>query len=225
MSKPVAVVLSGCGFKDGSEIHEAVSCLVHLSRRGLAYRCFAPDAPQARVVNHATGKDAGEKRNMMVEAARIARGVIEPLSSLRADGFDALVFPGGFGAATNLCDFGSGGGAACSVLPDVARVIKEFHAAKKPIGVVCIAPVLVARVLGSAMGGPGVSVTIGSDEGTAAAIAKMGSTNVPKKVTEACVDRANRIFSTPAYMCEATPHEVFEGVGRLVDELAGSLAR
>ena len=225
MGNNVAVVLSGCGFKDGSEIHEAVSCLVHLSRHGLAYRCFAPDAPQARVVNHATGQPSGETRNRMVEAARIARGAIEPLAKLRVDGFDAVVFPGGFGAATNLCDFGSGGGADCTVRSDVARVIKEFHAARKPIGVVCIAPVLVARVLGTQAGGPGVGVTIGSDEGTAKAIAQMGSTNVPKKVTEAHVDAANRILSTPAYMCEAKPHEVFEGVGKLVEQLAKMLVK
>jgi enhancing lycopene biosynthesis protein 2 len=201
--------------------------LIHLSRHGVAYRCFAPDAPQTEVINHATGKPMpGGTRNMMVEAARISRGDMTPLAKLDAAEFGAVIFPGGYGAAKNLCTFGlSGekGGAECEVLPDVARVLKAFHAAKKPIGVICIAPVLAARVLGTRQGGPGVKVTIGSDAETAGAIATMGSTNVPKSVTESYTDEANRIVSTPAYMCDAKPHEVFEGIGKLVDGVVAML--
>ncbi len=214
----VAVVLSGCGFKDGSEIHESVSVLIHLSRVGAEYRCFAPDKPQAATVNHATGKPEAHPRNCLVEAARIARGQISPLSTLDVDAFDAVVFPGGFGAATNLCTFAKDG-AECSVDPDVVRVIKGFHAARKAIGLVCIAPVLAARVLGTKMGGPGCTITIGDDPGTAKAIAAMGSVNSVKAVAEAAIDRRNRIVSTPAYMCEARPNQVFDGVGRMVDGL------
>jgi enhancing lycopene biosynthesis protein 2 len=227
MPRNVAVVLAGCGRADGSEITEAVSVLVHLSRHGVAYRCFAPDAPQTDVINHATGKPMpGGTRNMMVEAARISRGEISPLAKLDVAEFGAVVFPGGYGAAKNLCTFGLGGeksGAECEVLPDVVRVLKAFHGAKKPIGVICIAPVLAARVLGTRQGGPGVKVTIGSDAETAGAIATMGSTNVPKGVTEAYVDEGNRIVSTPAYMCDAKPHEVFEGIGKLVDGVVAML--
>lgn len=219
--KKVAVVLSGCGNRDGTEIHEAVSCLVHLSKRGVEYRCFAPDEAMARVVNHATGKVVTESRNMMVEAARIARGAIEPITRLDPVAFDAVVFPGGLGAALNLCDYGSGGGSECRVHPEVQRVIKGFHERKKPIGVVCIAPVLVARVLGTKAGGPGVRVTIGEDAETSRAIEGMGSRNVARQVTEAEVDKGNRVVSTPAYMCEARSHEVFEGVGRMVEGLMG----
>lgn len=214
----VAVVLSGCGFKDGSEIHESVSVLIHLARVGAEYRCFAPDKPQAAAVNHATGKPEAHPRNCLVEAARIARGQISPLSTLDVDAFDAVVFPGGFGAATNLCTFGQDG-AECTVDPDVVRVIKGFHAAGKAIGLVCIAPVLAARVLGTKMGGPGCTITIGDDPGTAKAIAAMGSANSVKPVAEAAIDRRNRIVSTPAYMCEARPNQVFDGVGRMVDSL------
>lgn len=222
MPKTCAVVLSGCGRADGSEIHEATSILIHLARLGVAYACFAPDSPQAEVINHATGKPApaGQTRNMMVEAARIARGEIQPLSRLDAANFGALVFAGGFGAAKNLSTFGGTGdaaGANCDVLPDVERVIKAFHAAKKPIGLCCIAPVLAARVLGTRKGGPGVKVTIGSDQATADAIATMGSTHVARGVTEAYTDTTNRVVTTPAYMCQASPHEVFEGIGQMIE--------
>jgi enhancing lycopene biosynthesis protein 2 len=228
MPRQVALVLAGCGRADGSEITETVCVLVHLSRHKVPYRCFAPDAPQTEVINHATGKPmpAGSTRNMMVEAARISRGEISPLTKLDAAEFGAVMFPGGFGAAKNLCTFGLSGeksGANCDVLPDVARVLKAFHSAKKPIGMACIAPVIAARVLGTRMGGPGVKVTIGTDQATAEAIATMGSTNVPRSVTEAYVDENNKLVTTPAYMCDAGPHEVFEGIGKMVDTVVGML--
>jgi len=218
MSKRVAVVLSGSGRADGSEIHESVSLLIHLARLGVGYQCFAPDAPQAEVVNHATGKSvSGQTRNMMVEAARIARGDIKPLASLNPLEFGGLAFPGGFGAAKNLCDFGTKG-SDCTVQPDVERVIKAFHAAKKPIALCCIAPVLAARVLGTRAGGPGCKVTIGTDSATAEAIATMGSSNIAKGVTEAFVDETNKLITTPAYMeAAATPWQVYEGIGRMIE--------
>jgi enhancing lycopene biosynthesis protein 2 len=217
MAMPIAVVLSGCGKMDGSEIQEAVSVLIHLSRNGREVRCFAPDAPQVDVVNHATNKaQPGHTRNMMVEAARISRGNIAPVEKLDASEFGALIMPGGFGAAKNLCDFASKG-SDCEVVPDVSRVVKAFHAAKKPIGLCCIAPVIAARVLGTRKDGPGVKVTLGNDAQVAAAVQTMGSTHVPKGVTEAFTDEANRVVTTPAYMYEAKPHEVFEGIGRMVD--------
>jgi enhancing lycopene biosynthesis protein 2 len=222
--KQVAVVLSGCGFKDGSEIQEAVSVLIHLSRVGARYHCFAPDKPQAGTVDHATGKPEAAARNCLSESARISRGEISPLSRLDADAFDAVVFPGGFGAAKNLCTFAAEG-PECTVDPEVTRVIRAFHAARKPIGLCCIAPVLAAKVLGTAQGGPGCTVTIGDDPGTAKAIAAMGSRNAPKAVTEAVTDASNRLVSTPAYMCDATPDKVFEGIGRMVDGMVALQGR
>jgi enhancing lycopene biosynthesis protein 2 len=216
-SPKVAVVLAGCGRGDGSEIHESVSCLIHLARLGATYQCFAPDAPQADVINHATGQPTGETRNMMVEAARIARGDIKPLAELRAEAFDAVVFPGGFGAAKNLCTFAKDG-EHCTVRPDVEQVVKAFHSAGKPLAMCCIAPVIGAKVLGKAGGGPGVSVTIGDDAGTAGAIQKMGASNIIKKVTEAATDEANRIASTPAYMYgDVNPWEVYQGIGEMIE--------
>lgn len=215
----VAVVLAGCGRADGSEIHESVSCLIHLSRLGASYQCFAPDAPQAEVVNHVTNEPApGENRNQLVEAARIARGSILPLSRLDPGAFDAVVFPGGFGAAKNLCTFAKDG-ENCAVIPDVERVVKGFHGQGKPVGMCCIAPVIAAKVLGKKAGGPGCSVTIGDDGGTAAAIGQMGSSHVVKPVTEAAVDRGNKLATSPAYMYgKATPFEVYEGIGRMIEE-------
>lgn len=219
MGVKVAVVLSGCGFLDGAEITEAVSVLVHLSRRGAAVSCFAPDKPQLHVVDHATGEEsAGESRNVLAESARIARGDIKPIDQLREADFDAVIFPGGFGAAKNLSDFASAGD-ACAVDPDVERVIKEFHAAGKPVGLCCIAPVLAARVLGTRAGGPGVKVTIGDDPGVAGAVESMGSTHENKPVTEASVDDAQRVVTAPAYMYPSPgAHEVFDGIGEMVEQ-------
>lgn len=222
MTTTAAVVLAGCGRADGAEITEAVSILIHLARHGVAYRCFAPDRAQMHVVNHATGKPApGESRNCMTEAARISRGEISPLSSLDASKFDALCFAGGFGVAKNLCDFASAG-AGATVDAEVTRVIKAFHAAGKPIGLCCIAPVLAAKVLGAKCGGPGCEVTIGDDGGTAEAIASWGSRNIAKPVREAHTDPRNRVVTTPAYMDDAaTPFDVFTGIGKMVDGVVG----
>lgn len=213
----VAVVLSGCGVFDGTEIHEAVSVLIHLSRLGASYECFAPDMEQAQVIDHTTGKpDAGAKRNVLVESARIARGRIRPLRDLKAEGFDAVFFPGGFGAAKNLSTFATAG-KECMVQPQVERVVKAFREAGKPIGMCCIAPVIAARVLGKSAGGPGCSVTIGDDAATASAVEAMGASHVNRAVTEANVDHDHLLVTTPAYMYDAPVHEVYEGIGQMVD--------
>lgn len=217
----VAVILSGCGVFDGSEIHEAVSILIHLSRAGATYDCFAPNVEQSHVVNHLTHQPApSEKRNVLVESARIARGRIQPLEQLDASKYAAAFFPGGFGAAKNLSDFASKG-AECKPHPQVERAIKAFHAAGKPVGLCCIAPILAARVLGTQSGGPGVRVTIGNDEATAAAIASMGATHQDRPVDEACVDERARVVTAPAYMYEAPVHAVFDGIGEMVASTLG----
>lgn len=220
MAKRIAVVLCGSGRADGSEIHESVSILIHLSAAGYEYRCFAPDVPQAEVINHATGKHAppGQTRNMLVESARISRGEISPIEKLLPTDFDAVVFPGGFGAAKNLCNFASKG-SDCDVLPEVQRVIKGFHQAGKPIALCCIAPVIAARVLGTRMGGPGVTVTLGADAAASDAVRTMGSTPVGRGVTESCTDIKNKIITSPAYMFDAKPHEVYEGIGKMIADL------
>ncbi|MFI4854949.1 MAG: isoprenoid biosynthesis glyoxalase ElbB [Phycisphaerales bacterium JB065] len=213
----VAVILSGCGVFDGSEIHESVCVLLHLSQAGAETTCFAPNTPQAHVVDHLAGAPVeGESRQVLTESARIARGEIRDLAMLRADEFDALIFPGGFGAAKNLCTFAFDG-AACTVQPEVERVFNDFHRSEKPIGMCCIAPVIAAKLLGTASGGPGCTVTIGCDPEAVQAIEAMGATHAVQPVTQACIDEKNLLVTAPAYMYgEAKIHEVSEGIGQMV---------
>lgn len=193
-NKKVAVLLAGCGYLDGAEIREAVLTLLALDRAGVDVQCTAPDKPQMHVVDHLLGAPvAGESRNVLHEAARIARGEIVPVTAIHAADFDALMIPGGFGAAKNLCTFAVDG-AGATVDPDVRALIRAFHAAGKPIGAVCIAPALVVAALG------GGDVTIGDDAGTAAAIAAMGGANHACPVDRIHVDRANKLVTAPAYM-------------------------
>lgn len=205
MTKPTfAVVLSGCGVYDGSEIHEAVLSLLAIDRHGGAYQCFAPDVAQRDVVDHVKGQPTGENRNALVEAARIARGKIKPLAAFDARAFDALVFPGGFGAAKTLASFAIDG-PECTVNPDVAQAVKTMHAAGKPIAALCIAPAIIARVLGD------VELTIGSDAGTASALEQMGASHRATSHGEVVVDTRNNVVTTPCYMLEARISQVADG--------------
>jgi enhancing lycopene biosynthesis protein 2 len=213
MSK-VAVVLAGCGVYDGAEINEAVLTLLCLEQQGASYQCFAPDIEQMHVINHLTGEPVpGERRNVMVEAARIARGNVKELATLDAADFDALLVPGGFGAAKNLSDFAVAG-AEMTVLPDFLRAAQAFHAAGKPIGLVCIAPVMAAAICGA-----GARCTIGSDADTAAAIEAMGALHLECHVTEARVDPDNKLVTTPAYMLAGSVSEAYSGIGQCVKEV------
>ena len=213
----VAVCLSGCGVFDGSEIHEAVLTLLALDQAGAQIVCCAPNVDQAGVTNHLHRSAAtSERRNVLVESARIARGDITDLARLRTADVDAIIFPGGYGAATNLSTFGQDG-AECRVNGDVERVVKEMLAAHKPIGVICIAPAMLARIVGRQA--PGAKLTIGTDRDTAVAVERMGATHVACAVSGIVVDEKNRIVSTPAYMLGKGPAEVFEGIRKLVGEV------
>ena len=215
------IVLSGCGVMDGTEIHEAVLTMLHLDRAGSEAVCIAPDADQMHVVNHISNEAIdGERRNMLLESARIARGAVRDICTIQAGDIDALVFPGGFGAAKNLCTFAIHG-KDCSVDRQVERLIMEMYEAGKPVGALCIAPVLVARVLGG--NGHGVSVTIGNDKGVAEAIRAMGAVHVEAPVHEAVVDPACRVVTSPAYMLATGIKEVSESARAMVDGLVGLL--
>lgn len=210
----VAVVLSGCGVYDGAEIHESVLTLLRLSQCGVSYQCLAPDIEQMHVVNHLTGAVAeGETRNVLVEAARIARGEVQDLKNARVEDYSALIVPGGFGAAKNLCDFAVKG-ADMTVQPDFLRFAQAMHGAGKPIGLMCIAPAMSARIFGE-----GVNCTIGSDADTAAAIEAMGGKHISCPVKEAVVDRERKLVTTPAYMLAGNVAEAAAGINRLVDEV------
>ncbi len=199
-----AVVLSGCGVYDGTEIHEAVMTLLAIDRQGGSYQCFAPDVGQLHVINHALGAPSDEVRNVLVESARIARGAILPLAHYKPADYDALVFPGGFGAAKNLCTFAVDG-PNCSVNPDAEAAIVATHAAKKPIVALCIAPALIAKVLGK------VEVTIGNDAATAEALNAMGASHAERSHGETCVDLVNKVVSSPCYMLNATVGQIADG--------------
>jgi enhancing lycopene biosynthesis protein 2 len=217
MAKKIGVVLSGCGVYDGSEIHEAVITLLAIDRNGAAAVCMAPNMPQMHVVNHLTGEvAAGETRNVLVEAARIARGKIRDLATVTATELDGLILPGGFGAAKNLCDFAVKK-ADCSVNPEVARLLREMVAARKPVAAVCIAPAVLSRVLGADK--IPHQLTIGSDADTAAALTSMGSQHVQCPVRDFVVDRANKIVSSPAYMLAGGIAEAAEGIEKCVKAL------
>lgn len=210
--KRVAVVLSGCGHRDGAEITESVSTLIALSEAGAEFQVFAPDQSFA-VTDPLTGAATDESRNVLRESGRIARGKVLPLSELRARDFDALAFPGGFGAALHLCTWAKVG-AQCEVNADAKRVIEEFYAEEKPICGICIAPALLAKVLGK----HGITVTIGRDEGEE--VVKTGAIHENCAVDDFVTDREHRVITTPAYMYgEAKPFEVFTGVRGAIREL------
>ena len=217
MAKKIGVILSGCGVNDGSEIHEAVITLLAIDRAGAEAVCMAPDAAQMHVVNHLTGTvAAGESRNILVESARIARGKIKNLKDVTVVDFDALILPGGFGAAKNLCDFAVKG-ADCTVHPEVARLLRETVKAKKPLGAICIAPALLARVLGAEQLTP--QLTIGTDAGTAAALEQMGAKHHNCPVREFVVDKQNKLVTTPAYMLAGRIGEAADGIEKTVKAL------
>lgn len=207
--KKFAVVLCGCGPMDGSEIHESVMTLLAIDRNECQYTIFAPDADQYHVMNHYTKEVMNEKRNMLVEAARIARGDIHPLTELKSADFDAVVFPGGFGAAKNLFTYAIKGTKA-EVDVEVERVIKDFHAQRKPIGALCISPVLLAKVLGN------ITITVGTDEHTINDVETFGAQHINTQQTEVIADKENMVFTTPCYMLPATIADIADCAENLI---------
>ncbi len=214
--KKFAVVLSGCGVYDGAEIHEATMTMLSIIEEGGVYQCFAPDIPQYHVINHLTGEEMDESRNVLIESARIARGDIKPLSEFKAENYDALIFPGGFGAAKNLSTVAFDGPNA-KVNPEVEDAIKQMLAVHKPIGALCISPAVVARVI------QGVEVTIGNDPGTAEAIEKMGSKHVVTTHGQVVHDHKYNVFTTPCYMLDATIMDIKEDASVVVKEMMKEL--
>ncbi|EGQ9275533.1 isoprenoid biosynthesis protein ElbB [Vibrio vulnificus] len=211
--KKVAVILSGCGVFDGSEIHEAVLALYAIEKAGASWHCYAPNIQQLHVINHKTGEEMDESRNVLVESARIARGNIDDVSKLRVDDYDALLLPGGFGAAKNLTNFAISG-AECKVNESVAKACRDFAQAGKPAGYLCIAPTIIPMVYAS-----GVEGTIGNDVATAAAFSQMGGKHVECSVEEMHFDPQHKVLSTPAYMLAGSIVEAASGIEKLVNKL------
>ena len=212
----VGVVLSGCGVNDGAEIHESVITMLALDRAGADMVLMAPNIDQLHVINHYTGSEMDESRNVLMESARIARGKIRDMAEVHASDVDALIFPGGFGVVKNLCDYAMTG-MDCSVNPDVKRLATDVHKAEKPIGVICIAPAMFAKIIEGA--GDSVEMTIGTDKQTASDINSMGSNHVSCPVEDIVIDKKNKIVSTPAYMLAQRISEAAEGIEKLVKEV------
>ncbi|MFG3451773.1 isoprenoid biosynthesis glyoxalase ElbB [Stutzerimonas stutzeri] len=214
MNRKVAVILSGCGVYDGSEIYESVITLLRLDQRGATVQCFAPDIDQMHVINHLTGEEMPERRNVLVESARLARGEIKDLREANAEEFDALIMPGGFGAAKNLSDFATQG-AACKILPDVLSVAQAFVKAGKPVGMMCIAPTMAAQIFG-----PGIVCTLGNDDDPAATASKeMGIEHQACEVTDIVEDAQHKLVTTPAYMLAQSISDAASGIYKLVDRV------
>lgn len=210
--KKFAVVLSGCGVFDGSEIHEATFTMLAIKELGAGYEIFAPDILQHHVINHITGEEMPESRNVLIESARIARGVIKPITAYSAKDFDALFFPGGFGAAKNLSTVALNGPEA-EINKDVEYAVKQTMEAKKPIGALCISPAFLAKIIGD------VKVTIGQDESTAQVIEAMGAEHITSDHGDVVVDDDKLIFSSPCYMLDADITQVYEGAYNTVDAM------
>ncbi|NTW83949.1 MAG: isoprenoid biosynthesis glyoxalase ElbB [Chlorobiaceae bacterium] len=217
--KKIGVILAGCGFIDGAEIQESVLTLLAIDRAGAEAVCLAPDIEQHHVFNHLTGKPVpGESRNVLIESARIARGNITDLKNIGTLDLDALILTGGYGAAKNLCDYAFKG-ADCKVNPDVAAAVQSFHKAGKPVGFMCIAPVIAAKLLGCEH----VELTIGNDPDTANDIEAMGARHVECPVWNTVVSREKKVVTTPAYMLGPTIGEVSKGIEKLVEDLLALL--
>jgi enhancing lycopene biosynthesis protein 2 len=209
----IAIILSGCGVFDGAEIHESVLTMLALEENGASYQCFAPQIDQHHVINHISGEEMAETRNVLTESARLCRGNIKPVTELNAQDYDGLIFPGGFGAAKNLTNFAFQG-KDCAVEAETLRAAQSFVSANKPIGFICIAPVMIPLIVGT-----GIELTIGDDEKTALAIESMGGKHICCPVTQFVVDKQHKIVSTPAYMLANNLSEANSGIKKLVNQV------
>lgn len=211
--KKIAVILSGCGVYDGSEIHEATMALLAVKRNGAEYEIYAPDKTQYDVVNHYSGMQSDEYRNVLVEAARIARGNINPLKELDPNTVDAILFPGGFGVAKNLSSYAFKG-AEYDVIPELKELIKSMHSMGKPIGAMCIAPILLAKSLEK----PTITVGNSNDDAAKAAVGA-GAVHTETASGSICVDKANKVVTAPCYMLDANIVNIFDEADKVVKEL------
>ncbi|WP_087023232.1 isoprenoid biosynthesis glyoxalase ElbB [Thaumasiovibrio subtropicus] len=212
--KKIAVILSGCGVFDGAECNEVILSLLAIEQQDAKWDCFAPDKTQHHVLNHHSGEEIAEPRNVMVEAGRLVRGSIAPLSTLDANDYDALLVPGGFGVAKNLSDFAFKG-AECQLDPDFKRATKAFASAEKPAGYLCIAPALLPLIYG-----PGVKATLGNDDDEAVgAFTQLGGEHVACPVNDFVLDQSRRLLSSPAYMLAGSIKEAQTGISKLVEKL------
>jgi enhancing lycopene biosynthesis protein 2 len=215
--KKFAIILAGCGVYDGAEIHESVMAMYAVAKNGAEYQLFAPDIMQHHVVNHITGNEMPETRNVLVESARIARGNIQPTTDLDLREFDALLFPNGFGVAKNLCTYAFKG-ADCEIQPQINKIIRDALSLRKPIGALCIAPVLLAKILGD------VTITVGPAEEDAENVKVMGANHIVTQPGDVIIDEKHRVFSTPCYQLRSSIVQIAEGADAIVKEMLNYLS-
>ncbi|WP_109831041.1 isoprenoid biosynthesis glyoxalase ElbB [Reichenbachiella versicolor] len=216
-----AVILAGSGVYDGSEIHESVFALLALEENGVDYQCYAPNKSQYHVVNHITGEEMDETRNVLVESARIARGSVVDLKELTADGADLLVIPGGFGVAKNLNQWAISGSDG-ELDSEVKRVINDFTKAKKPICGLCMGPTVIAQALSGS--GIEASLTVGTSaeptpyeiDAISEGMESLGAVTVAKTIEEIAIDQTNKIVTAPCYMMEASPLQVRNNIAQAI---------
>ena len=210
----VGVVLAGCGAQDGSEIHESVLTLLSLDRKGAKVKIMAPEIDQFHVVNHLSNHKMDATRNILSEAARIARGNILPIRSINNNDLDALIFPGGTGMAKNIFNYAIKG-LDFTILKDVESLTRYMIQKNKPIGAICIAPVMIAKILQN-LDRKG-KVTGGFNKQILTDIESMGMITEKVNAKEIVIDYENKIVSTPAYVEANSIKEVAEGIEKLVD--------
>lgn len=222
--RKVAVVLSGCGVYDGSEIHETVLTLLAIKQNGGEYQCMAPNIKQHHVLNHMSGEELNEDRNVLIESSRIARGDIKDINECSMDDYDALVIPGGFGAAKNLSKWAFNGPDG-EINADVRRIVNEAVTQKKPVAALCMGPTLVAKSLE----GSGVSskLTVGTTEenspyeidAISAGMESVGASPSMKSIREVEIDQNNKIVSAPCYMMDGDIVDVHNNIQLAIKEM------
>jgi len=211
----IAVILSGCGVRDGSEIHESVLALLAIKQQNADYMCFAPNVMQKSTIDHLTGKESGEKRSVLSEAARIARGEIQPLEKLDPQAFNGVFLPGGYGVALNLSSYGDKN-IECKVDPILKKIILQFHELKKPIGASCLAPIVLAKIF---QGVASITMTMGTANGPAKELTALGMQSVLAKADEAVSDDANKVYTTAAYMEQTDIVQVYKGISQVIQKM------
>ncbi len=211
--KKIAVILSGCGVFDGSEIHEVVLSLLAIEHNGAEWVCFAPNIYQHHALEHSTGTEHIDSRHVMEESSRLSRGEISDVATLDANDFDALIVPGGFGAAKNLSNFALDS-AMFEINPHVLKACKSFKKATKPTGFMCISPVMLPAIYGK-----GVKCTIGNDTKVADFIESQGGKHVNCMAQDIIWDDINKVGTTPAYMTAKNMLEVQKGISKLIEKV------
>jgi len=220
----IGVLLSGAGVYDGAEIQEAVLTLLEIERMGYEPVCIGINAQQHHVINHLNGQEQVQARNMLEEAARIARGQITEISSVVPAELDALVIPGGFGSAKNFSTWAFDGPEA-SIRSDVKLLLVNMYNVGKPIVALCVSPVLLALALEGIH--PAPTLTIGSTQEASPyqisafqeGLQAKGIRTTDCSINEICIDATNRIITAPCYMLEATLPELQSNIAQALKAL------